>query len=318
MQLRKLLSCLLLLSAALVIVLIPDASSQQFTTSTAFLTSTLTQTLTSNSASQIYIPTLTTFETITNSPPVWSVDVNGRCSYVDAAGWFLVSGPEFSVHVTYSASEPVILYILPGKAWNSDALVNLAADPCNPEGSVYHNAPSSSGSFDVSGLLPSDGPFVIWVVAGNEPSPTDFTVSYLSVKHSFSTVTSYVAVLSETSVTILVSSLQTIGVNVETSPLQMPQPPQQTATQSNNIPQLALGAVIVAVVIAAVFLFSRRKGQPVKKTEKVEPEAKKATSQEAVVQTEKPTPSKKNFCIECGNELPPKSKFCNNCGTKQA
>ena len=141
MQLRKLLSCLLLLSAALVIVLIPDASSQQFTTSTAFLTSTLTQTLTSNSASQIYIPTLTTFETITNSPPVSSVDVNGRCSYVDAAGWFLVSGPEFSVHVTYSASEPVILYILPGKAWTSDALVNLAADPCNPEGSVYHNAP---------------------------------------------------------------------------------------------------------------------------------------------------------------------------------
>jgi hypothetical protein len=103
-----------------------------------------------------------------------------------------------------------------------------------------------------------------------------------------------------------------------TSPLQMPQPPQPETSQStSNTQQLVLAlAVVAAVVIAVAFLYSRRKGQTVKKTEKVEPEAK-ATSQEAVVQTEKPTPPKKNFCIECGSELPLKSKFCNNCGTRQ-
>jgi hypothetical protein len=103
--------------------------------------------------------------------------------------------------------------------------------------------------------------------------------------------------------------------------LQMPQPP---ATQPNNMPtpELVLALVIIAAVsIGAAFLYSKRKGQTVKTAEKVEPEAKKVTSQEAVVQTEKPTekptPSKKNFCIECGSELPTKSKFCNNYGTKQ-
>ena len=211
MQFRKLLTCLLLLSAALTVILIPEASSQQFTTSTAILTSTLIQTLTSNSASQINF-TSTTVEMITDSNnPYWAI--GPTCYYADVVSAFQVLGPEFSVHVTYSASEPVILHILSLNTWRSDVYGNLtaAAATCNPEGSVYHTVPSSSGSFDVSGLSPSDGPFYIWAVVNNEiNSPTAFTISYLSVEYSRSTATTYVTALLETSVTILVSSLQTI------------------------------------------------------------------------------------------------------------
>ncbi|MGD0424536.1 MAG: zinc ribbon domain-containing protein [Candidatus Bathyarchaeia archaeon] len=76
---------------------------------------------------------------------------------------------------------------------------------------------------------------------------------------------------------------------------------------NNNTPQLALTlAVIAAAIIGAAFLYTRRRGQPtVTEAEKVE------------LKTEKPTTTKKNFCIECGSELPLKSKFCNNCGSKQ-
>lgn len=139
-------------------------------------------------------------------------------------------------------------------------------------------------------------------------APQGFTVSIAST--STAQVSSYT--YSSTPVTI-----------TSTPSLQMPQPPQQTATQptatqsTNNTPQLMLAIeVIIAVVLAAVFLYSIRKRQTVKTAAEVQLEAKKVTSQEAV-QTETPTPSKKNFCMECGNELPLKSKFCNNCGTKQ-
>lgn len=88
---------------------------------------------------------------------------------------------------------------------------------------------------------------------------------------------------------------------------QMPQPPAIQST--NNTPQLLLAiAVIAAVVLAAVFLYSRRKGQTVKTAEKVDT---------AVAPSSTMTAEGKRVCIECGNELPPNLKFCDNCGTKQ-
>jgi hypothetical protein len=93
-----------------------------------------------------------------------------------------------------------------------------------------------------------------------------------------------------------------------TPSLQMPQLPQPTAIQStnNNTPQLGLTIeLIVAVVLGAVFLYSGRKEQPkVKKAKKVDSKTEKVASG-------------KNFCIECGQELSLGSKFCNNCGSKQ-
>jgi len=101
----------------------------------------------------------------------------------------------------------------------------------------------------------------------------------------------------------LVTYTPTPSAVTSTPSLQMPQPPQPEITQStNNTPTLALALAVAAVVIAAAFMYSRRKGQ-VKKAEKTD--------------TKKTSPSKKNFCIECGSELPLKSKFCNNCGNEQ-
>jgi len=93
---------------------------------------------------------------------------------------------------------------------------------------------------------------------------------------------------------------------LNTPSLQMPQPPQTTTVSQTNNTQLALAlAIIAAVVLGVLFLYTRRRGQPkVTKAEKVDSKTKKAASG-------------KNFCIECGKELPIKSKFCNNCGTKQ-
>ncbi len=101
-----------------------------------------------------------------------------------------------------------------------------------------------------------------------------------------------------------------------TPSLQMPQPPQPysqqpTAVQStDDTPQLILAlAITAAVVLAAVFLYSRRKGQTaVTKAEKVDIDAARLSTK---------TAEGKRFCIECGNELPPNLKFCDSCGTKQ-
>lgn len=83
---------------------------------------------------------------------------------------------------------------------------------------------------------------------------------------------------------------------------QMSQPIQPTAIQStNNTPQVVSAlAVIAAVVMGAVFVYTRRKEQSkVKKAKRVD------------------SKTGKNFCIECGSELRSTSKFCDNCGTKQ-
>jgi len=146
------------------------------------------------------------------------------------------------------------------------------------------------------------------------------TLSFESAQTTKATTQTVTSEVTQTSQVVTQSSASSQSSPTES--LNMPQPPlqtatQPTATQSTNNTQLMLALVVLAaVVIGAVLLYTRRKGQTVKTAGKLEPEAK-ATTQEAAVQTEKPTPVKKNFCIECGAELPSASEFCNKCGTKQ-
>ncbi len=101
-------------------------------------------------------------------------------------------------------------------------------------------------------------------------------------------------------------------VTSTTSSLQMPQPPQTAVfpQYTINTSQLALAlAVIAAVVLGALFLYSRRRGQPkVTPAEKVDTDATRLPT--------KPTPSKR-LCTQCGNELSPNLRFCDSCGTEQ-
>jgi hypothetical protein len=87
---------------------------------------------------------------------------------------------------------------------------------------------------------------------------------------------------------------------VETSSLQMPQPPQSTTSQpTNKTLQLATLAVVAAAVLGALFLYSRRKEQAkITKAEKVDIDAGRLSTK---------TAEGKRFCIECGNELPQSS-----------
>ena len=190
---------------------------------------------------------------------------------------------------------------------------------------------TANGRYELQGVEP--GIFDLYVQATGYPN-TLFASGVTVLANQNLSIDAYVApqgytvsiASSTTQVSLTYSS--TPSAVISTPSLQMPQPPQQTATQStNNTQQLVLAlAFIAAVVIGAAFLYARRKQQPkVKKTKAKKVDSRreqlKPTKAEEVDTPVAPLSTKtaegKRLCIECGNELPPNLKFCDSCGAKQ-
>jgi uncharacterized membrane protein len=225
MQLRKLLTCLLLLSAGLTIALIPEGSSQQFTTSTTLLTSIWTQTTTYYSESY-YSATSTSVAISSVTAQMTSYDIYKSCYFFSTAFESAVR----TVHIHFSGGFDA-LYIL--DASDLSYMFEFATGACFPAHYRLLKVPlSSSGDFHVS-LPPSDNPYLLflrtWGRAGNPPT-VYLTIGPISVSEVTSTVP--IEKASASTGTITLTSLTTLEV-----------PFMQT-----------YGSWIVAAIIAAVVL----------------------------------------------------------------
>ncbi|MGO9644789.1 MAG: hypothetical protein ACLPY5_08595 [Candidatus Bathyarchaeia archaeon] len=171
-----------MLSSALTIALIPNASGQQYTTSTSIVTSSLTQMITYSSESYQTVAstetgTITTIVafTISLSPVVGTICYPSDFVFVNTTG---------TTQIEYSVNEPMTLYVLnwPSAAqWVSsiNAFTFLGGGECTIPASLVtyqERILALSGSYPVSGSfnlnLPSTGnPYLIYL-AGEKPNPT--------------------------------------------------------------------------------------------------------------------------------------------------
>lgn len=176
---------ILLLSSALTIALIPEASSQQFTTSTTLLTSTWTQTTTHYSESY-YSETSTSVAISSVAAKMTGYDAYNSCYFFSTA--FDSAAP--TVHIHFSSAFPIAaLYIL--DASDLSYTYEFATGGCFPAHYRFQKIPlSSSGDFDVS-LPPTDNPYLLflrtWGQAGNPPTLC-LTIGPISVSEVTATV----------------------------------------------------------------------------------------------------------------------------------
>jgi hypothetical protein len=312
MQLRKLLACLLIGVFALVIV--PSIHAQ------------------------------TTSVTVLSSPTSVVLNSNGTAQF-DAT----IQARYAGLNLPTSKSEgPELVYVILnyfGSNVPLNGTVASSPDPCQPSAISFMKAgvtgcaiftTSSSGTETVSfhviiyNAAPRRYHFEVGAIVAVLPLTTTY-VSPKFLESSISTSDFYVSVVNGATTTSTTSQTPYVSSAVTSTPpytpytysptsnaltatstpsLQMPQPPQPTAIQSTNNTQLVLAlAVIAAIVLGGLFLYSRRKGQPkVTQAEKVDIDATRLSTK---------TVEGKRFCIECGNELSPNLKFCDSCGTKQ-
>ena len=174
---------ILLLSSVLTMALIPEASSQQFTTSTTLLTGTWTQTTTYYSESY-YSATSTSVSTSTITAQMTSYDTYKSCYFFSTA----FESAALTVHIHFSGGFDA-LYIL--DASDLSYTFEFANGACFPAHYRFQKVPlSSSGDFHVS-LPPSDNPYLLflrtWGPAGNPPT-VYLTIGPISVSEVTSTV----------------------------------------------------------------------------------------------------------------------------------
>jgi uncharacterized membrane protein len=184
----------------------PNASSQQFTTSTWFSTSTLTQTGTSYSASY--------YSVNSTAATTWIITayINNRVGSCYLR-WMFFNSTGMPLHVDYSTSQPMVLYILNFFDWGLWALNSGAGftDPCHPTLVVYQASISSSGSFGVN--LPTSGnSYALLLVATQFINPTiTLTIGPTMVVFA-ATATTAIPIASTTTGTITLTFYTTLQV----------------------------------------------------------------------------------------------------------
>jgi hypothetical protein len=165
--------------------LFPEASSQQFTTSTTFLTSTWTQTSIHYSESY-YSETSTSVAKSFITAQMTGYDAYKSCYFFSTA--FDSAAP--TVHIHFSSEFPIAaLYIL--DASDLSYTYEFATGACFPAHYRFQEVPlSSSGDFDVS-LPPTDNPYLLflrtWGQAGKPPT-VYVTIGPISVSEVTATV----------------------------------------------------------------------------------------------------------------------------------
>jgi hypothetical protein len=300
MQLRKLLSCLLI-GVVLVLAIVPSVHAQ--TTSIKVLSTPPSDVISSGDTARFDA----TVQVSYTGAPQPQQELQQKQAELLVIGLYYPSQP-FSLNGTVSSSNDICFPAeLLGQLFKP-GLVYCAMLPYPYAGgsgtesvsfhAIIYNATAQKYHFEVLASFIATTAQQNTVVQGSD-SYADFFVSVVNQAQSTTSVTSYVP-----------STATPVTSSSATPSLQMPQPPQPESTQStNNTQQLVLAlAVVAAVVIAAVFLYSRRKGQTVTPAEKVDtPVAPMSTK----------TVEGKRYCIECGNELSPNLNFCDSCGAKQ-
>ena len=253
MQLRKLLVCLLLFASALTIALIPEASSQQFTTSTALQTSTWTQTSTNYFTNTYNVVSYSSSNSTSVGTLTITTQITNTQTYGAPCYWFVL--PFWSVgstvHIHFSGSESwMSLYILDGSDLTSLSSI-FSNGVCYPFTYRFVNrSPSSSGDFDVS--LASDNPYFLFVETSGLGNPPTF---YLTIGP--------VSIVSSITTTALIESASLAeGTSISTGTTTL------TSLTSLEVPFMQtygswiVTAIIAAVALGMVVLYSRRKEQP--------------------------------------------------------
>ena len=226
----------------------------------------------------------------------WAVTVTGNNGRVAYCGWDVIPIPMTGiVHVDFSTEDApmdiyVYTYLKDLTLIANDVVINAVFDWCGSHPSsfgdcsggiatdfstgacVFDKAQVRHDSFDVN-LPPrvaSETYYMIVVQWGSAPVNLSTATIILNgspaVTISSPTVTAVSLTPFSSQSLHFYTASPSAQPTVETS-LQMPQPPQQSVTQptvpqsTNNTPQLALAlAVVAALALAAVFLYSRRNG----------------------------------------------------------
>jgi len=227
----------LLLSSVLTVGLIPNVSSQQFTTSTSFLTSSLTQITT------YYVTTFTGLttagiQTITASASF--EPLQGACS-IGLVTFTAATGP---THFEYSANGPMMLYVVNETTlmmWSS----SMFGGNCAPTFGNWTSYKLSSQSYPVTGSfdlsLPSLGnPYAAVFVAPASASPAaTLTVGPVLALQTKSMTASILVTIPSSVTTTLIFATTLAGPS--------------TQTYSDWIV-----GVVFAIIILGLLLFERR------------------------------------------------------------
>jgi len=213
-QRTRTLVIVLLLSSALTIELIPNVSSQQYTTSTSITTSSLTRTATYYSKSY-YAITSTETGMLTTTANFTYVAL-GNCY----SGTFIFVNATGPTHLDYSTSGPLTLYVLNWSSavqWMSSSLAFVSL--CAPAASILYqerilaisgiNYPVS-GRFNID--LPSSGnPYVIYLTGQSSNLAVTLTISPVLVAQT-TTATASIPKTITTSATTTLTFATTLEV----------------------------------------------------------------------------------------------------------
>lgn len=293
---------LLVLTIILAVASIPSATSQQFTTSTSILTSSLTQTTTYNLMS-FTTSTWTGSGTSTTEAVFRSylfTSMTASCYLFDPYPSFAFNSTGMT-HVEYSVNGPMTLFIF-SAGQNPFAVISIllsayASSACN----AANNAPyvtdyphyswdisaasyPATGSFDVN-LPPKDNPYFYGMLCPLSDSSPTATLS----------ISPLLGVYANTATSTIPTTLLKTSVTTLTFRSTLEVPFMQTYGSW-------MAVVIVGALVVAVLFFALRRTRTHRPRQASLSQFVKAPSS----------------CIKCGAELPPASTFCNKCGAKQA
>jgi hypothetical protein len=198
---------ILLLAAAFSLLLFPSVISQNFTTSTTFVTGTLTQTVTFSSGSVMAVFDRTargTLAIITQVGNCYTSPIGPLLPGSPTAPRFNVTGS--AIHVEYSSFQPVTAYFL-----SAAQLAVWLEGASNCKSSITpQSGPSLTGSFDVNDTSPSHNPYTLLFTS---TTPTVVSVSVGPIALGITvTATTFVELISVKTNVVTTSYLVTLEV----------------------------------------------------------------------------------------------------------
>ena len=307
-HLTRYLVIVLLFSSTLTI--IPGVSSQQFTTTTSLLTTTIsvtgafTQTRTNTRYS--FLTSVSTGNgTLTGTDNAFRSLQGTACSF-PLVGFFNSTG---ATHFEYSVGGPMALYILSGQ-FTLTTLAGMLAEPdCSTPFLAYVDWPSyvqqiSANSYPTSGSLnltlpAASNPYSYAMVA---PLSDVFPTATLTISPIYGTYTSITT--SAIEATWMASSSTTftlLSTFASATVLQVP------FTQTYGGWIIGIIGIVVAISVFTFHSLRRRKGGRT---------GSEVTSEETTAQPSEASVDRQ-FCTQCGLELRVGSRFCSRCGSKQ-